>query len=95
MDKGTDGDIYLNDIGQGFRFRAGIFDAAISVSVLQWLFVAAKKDHNPFKRLQKFFQSLYTCLAAGARAVKNSEYKLKLTCFSSRSSNFTLMALNN
>jgi len=69
MEKGTDGDVYLNDIGQGFRFRPGIFDGAISVSVLQWIFVAAKKDHNPFKRLQTFFQCLYTCLAAGARAI--------------------------
>lgn len=69
MEKGCDGDIYLSDIGQGFNFRHGLFDGAISVSVLQWLFVAARKDHNPYKRLLKFFQSLYSCLAAGARAV--------------------------
>ncbi len=70
MKNQVDGDVYLNDIGQGFKFRPGIFDGAISVSVLQWLFVAAKKDHNPYKRIQTFFQSLYTCLAAGARAVE-------------------------
>lgn len=69
VEKGTDGDVYLNDIGQGFRFRPGVFDGAISVSVLQWLFVAARKSHNPFKRLQTFFQCLYTCLSAGARAI--------------------------
>lgn len=69
VEKAVDGDVYLNDIGQGFKFRPGVFDGAISVSVLQWLFVAARKSHNPYKRLLMFFQSLYTCLSAGARAV--------------------------
>jgi 18S rRNA (guanine1575-N7)-methyltransferase len=62
--------LYKSDIGQGFKFRPGIFDGAISVSVLQWLFVASKKDYVPYKRLTKFFQGLYNSLAAGARAVK-------------------------
>lgn len=69
VSKEVDGDLYNCDIGQGFKFRPGIFDGAISVSVLQWLFVAARKEHNPYKRLLKFFQDLYTSLAAGARAV--------------------------
>jgi 18S rRNA (guanine1575-N7)-methyltransferase len=56
-------------MGQGFKFRPGIFDGAISVSVLQWIFVASKKDQNPYRRIHVFFQSLYTCLAAGARAI--------------------------
>jgi len=60
-------------MGQGFKFRPGVFDGAISVSVLQWIFVASKKDQNPYKRVHVFFQSLYTCLTAGARAVSYSD----------------------
>ena len=56
-------------MGQGFKFRPGVFDGAISISALQWLFVASKKDQLPFKRLCKFFQCLSNCLAKGARAV--------------------------
>jgi 18S rRNA (guanine1575-N7)-methyltransferase len=40
-----------------------------SVSALQWLCNADKKEHQPHKRLYKFFSSLYACLARGARAV--------------------------
>lgn len=40
-----------------------------SVSALQWLCNADKKDHNPKHRLNVFFQSLYNCLVRGARAV--------------------------
>lgn len=69
VEREVDGDLYKSDIGQGFKFRAGIFDGAISVSVLQWLFVASKKDYVPYKRLSKFFQGLYNSLAAGARAI--------------------------
>jgi len=69
VSKKVDGDVYLNDMGQGFKFRPGIFDGCISVSVLQWIFVASRKDQNPYKRIHVFFQSLYTCLAAGARAI--------------------------
>lgn len=49
--------------------RPGIFDGAISISTIQWLCVASKKNDNPFKRCCKFFQSLYDCLRIGARAV--------------------------
>ncbi len=42
---------------------------AYSVSALQWLCNADKRDHNPKHRLNVFFQSLYNCLNRGARAV--------------------------
>lgn len=57
------------DIGQGWKFRPGVFDGAISISTIQWLCVASRKNDNPFKRICKFFQSLYECLSIGARAV--------------------------
>ena len=41
----------------------------LSISVIQWLCNADKKEHVPQKRLKKFFQSLYNCLKRGARAV--------------------------
>ena len=63
------GDIFLQDIGQGLGFRPGMFDGCISISVIQWLCNADKQSHNPWKRLNKFFTTLYTCLAKGARAI--------------------------
>lgn len=57
------------DIGQGFGFRKGIFDGAISISAVQWLCHATRPDHVPAKRLRKFFVGLHAVLAAGARAV--------------------------
>jgi 18S rRNA (guanine1575-N7)-methyltransferase len=61
------GDLLHGDIGQGFGFRPGTFDYAISISVIQWLCNAEKSSHNPYKRLKIFFQSLYKCLTIGAR----------------------------
>ena len=63
----NEGDLVLGDMGQGFGFRPGTFDGAISISALQWLCTAEKKSQNPVKRLNKFFQSLYSCLIKGAR----------------------------
>ena len=40
-----------------------------SISALQWLCNADKKEHNPRHRLNVFFQSLYNCLTRGARAI--------------------------
>ena len=57
----------LSDIGQGFAFRPGTFDYAISVSAIQWLCIAEKSAYNPYKRLKNFFSSLYKCLVIGAR----------------------------
>lgn len=68
-ERGVEGDLFLQDIGQGLGFKPGAFDGAISVSVLQWLCNADKSDHVPKKRLSRFFSTLYTSLARGARAV--------------------------
>ncbi len=63
------GDLFLQDIGQGVGFRPGTFDACMSISVIQWLCNADKQSHIPKKRLNRFFTTLYTALAKGARAV--------------------------
>jgi 18S rRNA (guanine1575-N7)-methyltransferase len=63
----NEGDLMLGDMGQGFGFSPGTFDGAISISALQWLCTAEQKCHNPIRRLNKFFQSLYSCLIKGAR----------------------------
>eukprot|EP00756_Hemistasia_phaeocysticola_P024242 Hpha_TRINITY_DN15936_c2_g3::TRINITY_DN15936_c2_g3_i3::g.75139::m.75139/K19306/BUD23; 18S rRNA (guanine1575-N7)-methyltransferase len=65
----VEGDVIQHDMGTGLPFRAGVFDAAISVSALQWLCCAHRKDHLPHKRLRLFFASLYKVLRRGARAV--------------------------
>ncbi len=64
-----EGDLFLQDMGQGVSFRLGTFDGAISISAIQWLCNADAKDKNPYKRLYRFFSSLYKCLRKGARAV--------------------------
>lgn len=50
-------------------FRPGVFDGAISISAIQWLCNADKSYHEPHKRLNKFFTSLYQCLCRGARCI--------------------------
>ncbi|KAK6842004.1 hypothetical protein PG987_002864 [Apiospora arundinis] len=37
LQRDVEGDLLLADIGQGVPFRAGSFDAAISISAIQWL----------------------------------------------------------
>ncbi|CAK9089121.1 Probable 18S rRNA (guanine-N(7))-methyltransferase (Bud site selection protein 23 homolog) (Williams-Beuren syndrome chromosomal region 22 protein homolog) [Durusdinium trenchii] len=64
----VDGDLFLADAGQGLNFRPGTFDGAVSISALQWLCNVDKKGHEPFKRLRRFFELLYSCLRKGARA---------------------------
>lgn len=64
---GVEGDLIHSDMGHGFGYRSGIFDGAVSISALQWLCSAEKKSQNPYKRLNKFFSSLYACLIKGAR----------------------------
>jgi 18S rRNA (guanine1575-N7)-methyltransferase len=64
-----EGDLMLWDMGQGLSFRVGVFDAAISISAIQWLCNADKKSHVPQKRLLDFFSGLYRALKKGARAV--------------------------
>lgn len=71
-DRDTDGEILQCDIGQGFNFRGGIFDGAISVSVIQWLCNKDKTVHEPWKRLLAFFKSVYKALKFGGRVVGNT-----------------------
>ncbi|KAJ2001790.1 18S rRNA (guanine1575-N7)-methyltransferase [Coemansia thaxteri] len=67
--KDVEGDLFLQDIGQGVGFRPGTFDGAISVSVIQWLCNADKSENRPRYRLQRFFSTLFMSLQRGARAV--------------------------
>ncbi|KAG4302817.1 hypothetical protein PCK1_000977, partial [Pneumocystis canis] len=60
---------FRTDIGHGMPFRAGSFDGAISISVLQWLLNADTSSSSPKYRLMRFFSTLYGCLVRGARAV--------------------------
>ncbi|SJX61639.1 probable BUD23-Protein involved in bud-site selection [Sporisorium reilianum f. sp. reilianum] len=69
LEKETEGDLLLADAGQGCGFRAGSFDGAISISVLQWLCNADATSHNPAQRLGSFFTTLYSSLSRGSRAV--------------------------
>ncbi|KAJ2843700.1 18S rRNA (guanine1575-N7)-methyltransferase [Coemansia brasiliensis] len=69
VDKDVEGDLFLQDIGQGLGFRPGTFDGAISISVLQWLCNADKAENKPKYRLQRFFSTLFMSLQRGARAV--------------------------
>ncbi|BFZ57824.1 18S rRNA (guanine1575-N7)-methyltransferase [Savitreella phatthalungensis] len=69
VERETEGDLLLADIGDGVPFRAGAFDGCISVSVLQWLLNADTRTANPQRRLARFFESLYASLKRGAKAV--------------------------
>jgi len=68
VEREVDGDLIKHDMGHGLPFRAGTFDAAISVSAIQWLCNQDKTCNNPAKRLKIFFESLYSCLKHGAKA---------------------------
>jgi len=67
VERECEGELYENDLGQGFNFLPGKFDAAISVSVIQWLCNVDKTGHNAWNRLLKFFTSLFKCLKFGAK----------------------------
>ena len=69
LQRETDGDLFLADMGQGLPFRAGTFDAAISISAVQWLCNAESTGVSPEGRLRRFFDGLYACLRRGGRAV--------------------------
>uniref|UniRef100_A0ACD5ZCQ8 Uncharacterized protein n=1 Tax=Avena sativa TaxID=4498 RepID=A0ACD5ZCQ8_AVESA len=69
LERETDGDLLLVDMGEGLGLRPGVIDGAISISAVQWLCNADKSSHEPRLRLKAFFRSLYRCLARGARAV--------------------------
>ncbi|KAK1924164.1 S-adenosyl-L-methionine-dependent methyltransferase [Papiliotrema laurentii] len=69
LEREVEGDLFLQDIGQGFGFRPGSFDGAISISVLQWLLNADSTSHSPPQRLTKFFETLHSALRNPSRAV--------------------------
>lgn len=69
LENDVDGDLMCADAGEGVPFRMGVFDGAVSVSAVQWLCNADRSDHNPYKRLNQFFSTLYASLRRGARAV--------------------------
>ena len=69
LNRDVEGDLMLADIGQGVPFRAGTFDAAISISAVQWLCNAESSDTSPQGRLARFFGGLYASLKRGGRAV--------------------------
>ncbi|KAL6927233.1 hypothetical protein ACO0SA_003525 [Hanseniaspora valbyensis] len=63
------GDMMLHDMGQGIPFRAGSFDAAISISAIQWLFNKDNNNQDPIKRIRRFFESLYSSLTKNGKFV--------------------------
>ncbi|OWZ62822.1 hypothetical protein AYX15_05073 [Cryptococcus neoformans] len=69
LEREVEGDLFLHDIGQGFGFRPGTFDGAISISVIQWLLNADSSSHSPPQRLNRFFATLHACLRNPSRAV--------------------------
>ena len=69
LQREVEGDLLLSDIGQGIPFRPGSFDAAISISAIQWLCNAESSELNPQGRLSRFFNGLYASLRRGGRAV--------------------------
>jgi 18S rRNA (guanine1575-N7)-methyltransferase len=69
LQREVEGDLFLSDMGQGLPFRAGTFDAAISISAIQWLCNADTSSVSPEGRLRRFFDTLYASLRRGGRAV--------------------------
>jgi len=69
LQRDVEGDLLLADIGQGVPFRAGTFDAAVSISAIQWLCNAESSDTSPQGRLSRFFNGLFAALRRGGRAV--------------------------
>ncbi|KAI9850441.1 MAG: hypothetical protein M1838_005653 [Thelocarpon superellum] len=65
----VEGDLMLADIGQGVPFRPGTFDAAISISAIQWLCNAESSEVSAQGRLSRFFNGLHASLKRGGRAV--------------------------
>ncbi|BDA40889.1 probable 18S rRNA (guanine-N(7))-methyltransferase [Coccomyxa sp. Obi] len=65
----VEGDLCLHDLGDGLPFRTGTFDGAISISAVQWLCNADRQGADPRRRMRRFFETLYSCLTRGGRAV--------------------------
>ena len=84
LDRDTTGDLLLADMGQGIPFRPGTFDAAVSVSAVQWLCNAETSDVSPHGRLSRFFDGLYASLRRGGKAAlqfypKNEQQRSMIT----------------
>lgn len=80
LEREVEGDLFLADAGQGVPFRPGTFDAAISISAVQWLCNAESSEETAQGRLSRFFGGLYASLRRGGRAVcqfypKNDQQK--------------------
>lgn len=69
LERELEGDLMLADAGQGVPFRPGTFDAAISISAIQWLCNAETSEETAAGRLSRFFNQLYASLRRGGRAV--------------------------
>ena len=68
LDRDVEGDMCLQDLGQGLPLRPGSFDGAISISAVQWLCNADSAGADPRRRMRRFFESLYASLTRGGRA---------------------------
>lgn len=69
LDRAAQGDMLLADMGDGVPFRAGTFDAVLSISALQWLCNADTSTAEPRHRLARFFATLYASLKRGGKVV--------------------------
>lgn len=69
LDRDVEGDLFLADLGNGIPFRAGTFDAVISISVIQWLCNADTAGNDPKKRLLRFFNTLFASMVRGGKFV--------------------------
>ncbi|GIQ79771.1 uncharacterised protein family, methyltransferase, Williams-Beuren syndrome [Kipferlia bialata] len=69
QERETTGELVHANMGDGVPFRPGSFDGCISVSALQWLCYSNAKSEIPFRRLSILFQTLYSALVPGSRAV--------------------------
>lgn len=69
LQRDVEGDLFLANIGQGIPFRPGTFDAAISISAIQWLCSVESSEVIVESQLRRFFDGLYASLRRGGRAV--------------------------
>jgi 18S rRNA (guanine1575-N7)-methyltransferase len=69
LEHDAEGDMLLADAGQGVPVRAGAFDAAVSISAVQWLCNAESSAETAAVRLRRFFDGLYAALRRGGRGV--------------------------
>ena len=62
-------DYFVQDMGHKFPFKARAFDAAVSISAVQWFFAPNEEEEVTAGNLEKFFRSLSYVLVPGAPAV--------------------------